>query len=216
MYQNRMKNLGIAILSLGIVFFALNCGDYEDETFQLGMTDEQAAAIMLADTIFANLETVALQDTTGKYYITTTSNVLDSISNSAVTNVISYLKDSIAVTTVRYVAEAIDSLYQVKLGKNIKENYTVYNSNHGGNTVIYVNDFVNLKLIAADGTVLSPIDDTMPLELSSGFYVLENQTPQPVVKTRCVFTVENKDYLLQITVTESTKNATLNMTIVNE
>ncbi len=216
MFQNMCKKIGVAVLIVGLFFIAFNCEDYEDEDFMMEMVDEHAAEVMAVDTVFNELQTVSLLDTLGYMHLKFAAGVEDSIENGSLTDVMNYLDTTLAVAPARTVAHVLDTIYNVVITKKVDEHHVNFVSNQSGNVVIYASDFVDMLLWTADGEMIEPTVDTMPLELMSGLYVLDNDVPVPVINTRYVFPVQSSDYLLQIIRTESTSDTEFHMVLVNE
>jgi|GEM_PF-2295543 len=97
--------------------------------------------------------------------------------------------------------------------------YFVLEGVNTGDVVFYFNDYIKIKVydVAVSNEPLEPLDDSIPLELSSGLFTIANRVARPVVRSRYVYELQgDKSYLVCIQKIEQTLGSKYNTVIINK
>jgi len=184
--------VGAAILFMTLVFgyFFACTSQYKQEDFEMQYLDGRACE-MLQDTLFLNLNTVNLSDYNSAW--NTTSNVIGQVSD-----VIDTLTNYNKVMTCRF-----DSSYNIVLPSDIDTSYIcLVNSENAGegsykSVVFFLTDVVKLNVITDDEEILSPNDQTVPLETAAGCLDSTSVSFDPLIDTRVVYIINSEKVLVQ-------------------
>ncbi len=97
--------------------------------------------------------------------------------------------------------------------------YFVLEGVNTGEVVFYFNDYVKMKLydVSESNEPLEILDESIPLELSSGLFTIANRVARPVVRSRYVYELQkDKAYLVCIQKIEQTLGSKYNTVIINK
>ncbi len=118
------------------------------------------------------------------------------------------------------VIEEVES-YTKELGTaSAKVSYFVLEGVNTGDVVFYFDDYIRILVYDFDVSGEEPLevmDESIPLELSSGFFTIANRVARPVVKSRYVYELQTgKSYLVAIQKLEQTQDNKYNAVIINK
>lgn len=88
-----------------------------------------------------------------------------------------------------------------------------------GDVVFYFNDYIKIQVYDVDvsNEPLEQLDESIPLELSSGLFTIANRVARPVVRSRYVYELQGgKSYLVCIQKIEQTLGSKYNTVIINK
>jgi hypothetical protein len=130
-----------------------------------------------------------------------------------------FVNDSTFTIDTSEVVEQVES-YTKQLGTaNATHSYFVLEGVNTGDVVFYFDDYIRTQVYDFDVSAepLEVIDETIPLELSSGLFTITNRVARPVVKSRYAYELQaNKSYLITIQKLEQTLGTKYNAVIINK
>lgn len=152
-------------------------------------------------------------------YIFTANELLTRIDTLAVYDT-TFVDDTTFTVDTSEVIEEVQS-YTKKLSlANVPMSYFILEGVNTGEVVFYFNDYLRTHVYDVDVSVTDPLeilDETIPLELSSGLFTVANRVAQPVVKSRYVYELQaNKSYVVAIQKLEQTLGSAYNAVIINK
>ncbi len=107
-----------------------------------------------------------------------------------------------------------DTCYQMHTVLDDENTYMLLDNDVNTETIFYFTDFVNMKLISSNGTVVDTLefDDSIPLEIIAD---CTDENLEPVVKSRFRYNLKSEEHIFQITLTEQTLENTFRAVILN-
>jgi len=130
-----------------------------------------------------------------------------------------FVNDSTFTIDTTEVVETVQS-YTKELATAFQPSgYFVLEGVNTGDVVFYFNDYIKIKVydVAVSNEPLEQIDESIPLELSSGLFTIANRVARPVVRSRYVYELqEDKSYLVCIQKIEQTLGSKYNTVIINK
>jgi len=171
---------------------ALNCSDFQDENFEISALDAKACELLAkADSTSINFLLPSIQ-----HYDST-------LTNTAISENVIEIFDSLVRREL--VVSAMDTgKFVLSFLAGVDTNYIALKV-ESSNIVIYLDDFVELKIIDPDGNYIQSTDTTIPLETVYYTSITEPETSDincTNLKGRSVYELTDKKYLLQIISTD--------------
>lgn len=219
-YQHVLVPVFMGILLLGMSSCNAINNAVEDALktteFKLSTLDAVAADIMSDSTLADNIykaKTAAYLDTTGGKYTVTLPNgsVIDSVGLTATDSLIDILVDSSVTLAV------LDTAYRVTTGTPKISGFALDVQNYD-KVVFYVTDYVNIQVKNRDGEIVTPKSQAVPVELSSACYTINatSKKPEPKIKARLEYELNNGTYLVKIIRTDQTLSRTFYVAVLGE
>ena len=223
------------VVTLVLLTFMSSCDildDFEDETYEMESCDSWAAISYKAtmnkgllgnvklhmnpDSLPpADLHALLLQNTE---YVFTANELLTRMDTVMVFDT-TFVNDTTFTVDTTEVVETVQS-YTKELATAFQPSgYFVLEGVNTGDVVFYFNDYIKIKVydVAVSNEPLEQIDESIPLELSSGLFTIANRVARPVVRSRYVYELqEDKSYLVCIQKIEQTLGSKYNTVIINK
>lgn len=188
MHRNKLKTTVIALLTISIYFF-IGCSDYEAKDYEVSGIDAMVNKI-IKDTVFTTVKTAILIEKPNEIQLLFSNNSKVIIDSLKANLILSSLIDSSAIVTqgpVNYYYERMDS------------GLIALDSKNDGKTFFYFGECVEIDVIDEFGDTLIIEDESMPLELVSDCYeVNDDGKAYPIIMKRHVYNLESKQYILKI------------------
>lgn len=226
----------VLLISITMLAFMIGCDvldDFEDETYEMEPFDEIAATSFRAtiDKKFSgkvilnsNPDTLELDSLykvliLNDNYIFTANELLTRIDTLVVYDT-TFVNDTTFTVDSTEVYEEVETYTKQLIGATSPMTYFVLEGVNTGEVVFYFSDYVRTKVYDVDISVsdsLEILDETIPLELSSGIFTISNRIAQPVVKSRYVYELQSGGkYLVGIQKLEQTLGSSFNAVIINK
>ena len=190
------KSAFLLILFASLVLALLSCEDFQDEEPEFLAVDEEAINIF-EDTLVTQLFPVSYPDSVMEQL--TIDDLFDSL----------YAAGKIV--------EASDTVYQMTVPKRVGNSFLVFRSVNQNDAYFYFKDFVNMRLVTANGDSLFAADDAIPYTAISNYYNVTFNDISPQIKARYRFEIETgTEYLLKLIGTEQTTSRAFDMVIIYE
>jgi len=186
------KSTSFFLILIFIFMIALNCSDFQDENFEISALDAKACELLAkADSTSINFLLPSIQ-----HYDST-------LTNTAISENVIEIFDSLVRREL--VVSAMDTgKFVLSFLAGVDTNYIALKV-ESSNIVIYLDDFVELKIIDPDGNYIQSTDTTIPLETVYYTSITEPETSDincTNLKGRSVYELTDKKYLLQIISTD--------------
>lgn len=130
-----------------------------------------------------------------------------------------FVNDTTFTIDTSEVFEEVTSYTKTVAPASAPTTYFVVEGVNTGEVVFYFNDYIRTNVYdpEAPEEPLEVLDETIPLELSSGIFTVANRVAQPVVKSRYVYELQSgKSYLVEIQKLEQTLGNSYNTVIINK
>lgn len=209
-----MKRKYLKMLSLtGILMAALmfyNCEDFEDETFEMTELDAAAAAVLAPrDSIAISIGTATFSRLDDQQFIIAhfangPKDTVASVDTDSILTLDDYVR---TLTGANAYIIPIDTSYDIKTLADSANTFLLFNGGGAGRATFYFTDYVRMNLLDVNGSSIDTVEldnDRISLELSAGFYSSTGSSPNPIIKSRYAFDLEDQDYLLQLITFEQT------------
>ena len=188
-----MRNTIIVVL----VFLLIGCEEFQTETFSASATD-LTAINALADSVSISFSTEPLKS----FNDTWVNEGLDSIRVA--------LYDTLMADSI--VMSALDTAYTVTLPSENDTSYAVFSGATSG-IIIFIGEFIDLKIVIDDGNTISPDDTSM--ELPAIYESLHGTTSTDYyVKSRYVFKDVPQNSIFQFIRNDQTKKRNFKFIII--
>lgn len=119
--------------------------------------------------------------------------------------------DSVFTPSV-FTIDTLLTSYNVVTASDTTNSFLRLTNNKNGNLVFFFTDYVQMKMYSEENNQMVEIkfiDDTMPLETIAGYFaVSSDNNAKPIIKSRYVFPLKNKDYLMEIMTNDQTVSTT--------
>ncbi len=209
-----------SLITYGVEVFAADFRQIETYDFQniliVTYKDTASGSIVNIDTVNFDNEPV-LFDTTQYMTGSTLSGFdttmftiqisVDSVLMSSVDSHIDQLRSNPSVDSI-FVSVPLPN-YFMTVGGNLNGYSVAYRSSTAGKLNIYLNNFVDFRVIeisSMDSTYI--VSTSIPLDMIAEYYTLSgNNLPAPLLKSYVSIELENKDYIIQLKKTETTTNS---------
>jgi hypothetical protein len=236
----------ISIATLAFMSSCDVLNDFEDETYEMEPYDASAASsyratikkalsgsvklhsnpdslsldslhiiLTLEDTLVLEDGTIYLPTTD---YLFTANELLTRIDTIPVYDT-TFVNDTTFTIDTTEVIEEVTSYTKTVAPASAPTTYFVVEGVNTGEVVFYFNDYIRINVYdpEAPEEPLEVLDETIPLELSSGIFTVANRVAQPVVKSRYVYELQSgKSYLVEIQKLEQTLGNSYNTVIINK
>jgi len=170
----------------------ITCSDFQDEKYEISALDAKACELLTRP-----------DSTSINYLLPSISDFDSTLTNSNITENIIEVFDSL-VQRGMVVSEMETGKYVLIFSPGIDTNYVALKL-ESSNIIIYVDDFVELKIIDQDGNYIQATGTTIPLETAYYTTLTEPGTSEIncfYLKGRSVYELTDKKYLLQIICTD--------------
>jgi hypothetical protein len=206
--------------------------DFEDETYEMESYDAWAAVSYKATMnkgllgnvkLHMNPDTLAPADLHALIspiadYVFVANDLLTRLDTAMVFDT-TFVDDITFTIDTTEVVETVQS-YTKELATAFQPlGYFVLEGVNTGEVVFYFNDYVKMKVydVAESNEPLEILDESIPLELSSGLFTIANRVARPVVRSRYVYELQkDKAYLVCIQKIEQTLGSKYNTVIINK
>jgi len=190
------RSVFLLVLMASLVLALLSCEDFQDAEPELLAVDEEAIHIF-EDTLLTELSPVSYPDSVMEQ--TTVGDLFDSLYAAA------------------KIVEVSDTVYQLRMEKRVGNGFLIFRSANESDVYFYFRDFVNMRLVTADGDSLFAVDAAIPYTAISNYYNVTFNDISPQIKARYQFEIESgTDYLLKLIGTEQTTSRVFDMVIIYE
>ena len=191
----RLKLLAGSALVL-VMFFS--CEDFQSQNYEISPVDARACTL-LSDSVFKVIRTQSPSEINATWVQQT---VLDSAEKAFTTLAKKKVQIAVQDSGYLFVSSIISDTSYVAL------------TGDSGSSVLYLGEYLDVKIYDMNGTELAVLDDTMTPETVGGCMELVVDKYQPIIKTRLVFNTKAENYLLSIIKIDQTVNQNFRSTVI--